>query len=753
MDELHDDDRFRPTEMKRRRRELIAVAIASLTLIAFVLAQTTLPPLRSRTSLVSNLVVILLFDLSFILLGLMLILVGRNLAKAIFERRRGLIGSKLQARLVFAFSAVALVPSLFLLYVAGTFLRADIDSWFNPEYERVLDDSLEIAKVYYLNSANNAAHFARVLAGLVAEKGLLAPDRHDELRVFIEKSQQEDNLGTVEVFSADRKLLMLVLSPRTPTGIGVSPDSAMVMATLRGRPMTRTDRFGKSDVIRGSAPIYASQDADAVAGAIVVDYYLPKSLADRAAGISRSVQEYFQLRILRQPITHSYILALVLIGLAVVLLSSWFGIYIARGITGPIRLLAEGIQTIAAGNLNFRIPEVGDDEIGQVVESFNRMTTDLRASRAEIEQRRRYTETLLRNVSAGVVGLDADQRVIAINPCAERMLDVSAGTVLGRAFDTCFHPALVRLLGEYFAEGRPRREVRFALELENARMETDLMVTATPLGNETGDDSNGRRDLGSVLFFEDVSQLAKVERMEAWREVARRIAHEIKNPLTPIQLSAERLRRQLTARSESDARLLEESTRTIISEVEDLKRLVNEFAGFARMPQLNPLPGHLNPLAEEVVNNFREAYPAVNFPIDLAADLPTIAIDREALKRALVNLLDNAVAAATGINLNGERPRVSVTTAIETASGTVTLEVADNGPGIDARLRARVFEPYFSTKKGGTGLGLAIVATIVTDHHGFVRVYDRPPHGSRFVLEFPIKNQQNPQVASDSKQI
>jgi len=250
-----------------------------------------------------------------------------------------------------------------------------------------------------------------------------------------------------------------------------------------------------------------------------------------------------------------------------------------------------------------------------------------------------------------------------------------------------------------------------------------------------------------------VSQLAKVERMEAWREVARRIAHEIKNPLTPIQLSAERLRRQLTARSESDARLLEESTRTIISEVEDLKRLVNEFAGFARMPQLNPLPGHLNPLAEEVVNNFREAYPAVNFPIDLAADLPTIAIDREALKRALVNLLDNAVAAATGINLNGERPRVSVTTAIETASGTVTLEVADNGPGIDARLRARVFEPYFSTKKGGTGLGLAIVATIVTDHHGFVRVYDRPPHGSRFVLEFPIKNQQNPQIASDSKQI
>ncbi len=747
MDSLP-EDRFRTIELKRRRRELIAVAIASATLIAFVLAQTSLPPLRSRSSLVSNLVVILLFDLSFILLGLMLILVGRNLAKAVFERRRGLIGSKLQARLVFGFSAVALVPSVFLLYVAGTFLRADIDSWFNPEYERVLDDSLQVAKVYYLNSANNAAHFARVLAGLVGEKELLAPARHKELREFIEKAQQEYNLGTVEIFSSDRKLMMLVLSPHTPTGIGVSPDSPIIANTLKGRSVTRTDRFGKSDVIRGSAPIYATNDTDVVAGAIVVDYFLPKSLADRAASISRSVQEYFQLRILRQPITHSYLLALVLIGLAVVLLSSWFGIYLARGITGPIRLLAEGIQTITAGNLNFKIAEVGDDEIGQVVESFNQMTADLRASRAEIEQRRRYTETLLRNVSAGVVGLDSARQIIAINPCAERMLNVSAENAVGRPYDQCFHPALVAAMEDYFVDGRSLRELRFPLELEDATSETDLMVTVTPLGEAPSDDHNGHHELGSLLFFEDVSQLAKVERMEAWREVARRIAHEIKNPLTPIQLSAERLRRQLSARTETEARILDETTRTIISEVEDLKRLVNEFSGFARMPQLNPTPGYLNPLAEEVVSNFREAHPAVDFKLDLADGLPTIAIDREALKRALVNLLDNAVAATTGFNVNGEQPRIMVKTAIETASGIVTLEVADNGPGIEPRLRPRVFEPYFSTKKSGTGLGLAIVATIVTDHHGFVRVYDHPPHGSRFVLEFPIKEQPNPQLSA-----
>lgn len=732
--------------MKRRRRELIAVAIASVTLIAFVLAQTTLPPLSSHTSLVSNLVVILLFDLSFILLGLMLILVGRNLAKAFFERRRGLIGSKLQARLVFGFSAVALVPSVFLLYVSGTFLHADIDAWFNPEYERVLDDSLEIAKVYYLNSANNAAHFARVLAELVAQKDLMGADKRNELRKFIEKSQQEDNLGTVEIFSAEHKLIMLVLSPRTPTGIGVSPDSSMVTTTLKGHSITKTDRFGKSDVIRGSAPIYLSRDTDQVTGAIVVDYYLPRSLADRAAGISRSAQEYFQLRILRQPIMHSYILALVLIGLAVVLLASWFGMYIARGITTPIKLLAEGTQSIAAGDLNVKIPMVGDDEIGRLIGSFNGMTADLRASRAEIEQRRRYTETLLRNVSAGVIGLDATQRITAINPCAERMLALRANEVLGYPYNRCFRPTLARLLQEHLEDGQGQRETRFPLKLEVGGAETDLMVTATPLGAERESETHG--DLGWVLFFEDVSQLAKVERMEAWREVARRIAHEIKNPLTPIQLSAERLRRQLMPRADGDARLLDECTRTIIGEVEDLKRLVNEFSAFARMPQLNPIPGDLNPLAEEAFNNFRSAFPAVEFTLRLMPRLPTVALDREALKRALVNLLDNAVAAAISVQHNGEAPAVSLATELDATSGIVRLEVADNGPGIDTRLRTRIFEPYFSTKQGGTGLGLAIVAAIVSDHHGFVRVHDRWPHGSRFVLEFPIKNELIPQVSA-----
>jgi two-component system, NtrC family, nitrogen regulation sensor histidine kinase NtrY len=729
-------DSTREADRKRRRRELIAVGVAATVLVAFVLAQTELPPLTRHTSLVSNLVVILLFDISFLLLGLLLLLVGRNLAKVIFEHRRGLIGSKFQVRLVLGFIAVALVPSVFLLIVAGAFLRADVASWFNPEYQRVLDDSLDIAKVYYLSAANNAAHFAREIAGEVAAKGLMQPERRAELKTFIAQRQQDYNLGTIEVFDGTRRLLLIALSPRTPTGIGVAPDSPLLAQTLGGHAVTRTDRFGKSDVIRGTAPIYSSPESDTVTGAVVVDYYLPRSLAQRAAGISQTFEDYFQLRTLRQPIMRSYFLALMLIGLVVVLLASWFGMFLARGVTVPIKLLAEGTQAIAHGDLEHEIPSVGDDEIGQLVNSFNRMTGDLRSSQTELERRRAYTETLLRNVSAGVVGLDPQGIVTAINPYAERILGLRAGEVLGRGWRAAFQPALVHTLEATFAEHRRPHEARSSIKLQPpGGGEIELMVTASALGEGDG-------ELGTVLFLEDVSQLAKVERMEAWREVARRIAHEIKNPLTPIQLSAERLRRQLAKRSDGDAKLVDECTRTIIGEVEDLKRLVSEFSAFARMPHLNPTPGDLNPLVEETVATFRDANLGVEFGLVLASALPQIAIDRDALKRALVNLLENAVNAAVGANPNGARPRIDVRTAVDAQSGVVTLEVNDNGPGIPPAMRSRIFEPYFSTRKGGTGLGLAIVSAIVADHHGFVRVRDNPPRGSRFVLEFPIKEQQ-----------
>ncbi len=708
------------------------MVIAAVVLVIFTLAQTALPPLSRKSSLGSNLSVILLFDLSFLLVGLLLFLVGRNLAKAIFERREGLIGSKLQVRLVMGFVAAALFPTLFLLYVSESFLRANLDSWFNPQYAQVLDNSLEIAKTYYLNSANDSLHFARVLAQQISGHRLMDPAQRAELQRMVAEKQQEYDLGTIEVFGRDRNLIVLALSPKTPTGVGVAPESPLLAATLAGRSLTRTDRLGEADIIRGTSPIYAAVDSDTVAGAVVVDYFLPKSVSQSAGAISHTFRDYLQLRILKQPILRSYLMVLLLIGLVVVLLASWLGIYLARGITVPIKLLAAGTHAVAAGNLQYQIEPVGDDEIGHLVTSFNQMTADLRDSGAELERRRRYTETILRNVSAGVVALDPEGHVTTINPHAERLLSVTAERAMGRHYTVAF-PEL-GTLDDVLASGLDHEsghDLQRSIKLEDAAGGVELLMTASALADESGD------RLGSVLFFEDVSQLAKVERMEVWREVARRIAHEIKNPLTPIQLSAERLRRHFAGGADNGLQLVDECTRTIIGEVEDLKRLVNEFSAFARMPHISPIAGDLNALAEETVVKFRDANPEVEFAISLDPALPPVTFDREALKRALVNLLDNGVSASIAVNGKGMRPRLEIVTRFDPRSGVVALEIADNGAGIEPRLRTRIFEPYFSTKTGGTGLGLAIVSSIITDHHGFIRVRDNQPRGSRFIIEFP----------------
>jgi two-component system nitrogen regulation sensor histidine kinase NtrY len=726
------EEALKHAEVARRKRELIAVVIAGAVLLLFALAETFLPPFTSHTSLLSNIVVILLFDLSFVLLGLLVFLVGRNLVKVIFEHRRGMIGSKLQGRLVVGFITAALFPSLFLLCVAESFLRANINAWFDPEYEKVIEDSLEIAKTYYLNSANQAVHYARELAMQIAEHDLMRGEQRVPLKHFIERKQREYSLGTIEVFSADRRLLVLELQPHIPASIGAAPDSPFLLNVLRGQAASETDHLGKSDVIRGGAPIYAKAEGDAILGAVVVDYYLPRSLVRRAGSIARGFDDYLQLRTLKQPIFRSYILVLVLIALVLTLLASWLGIYLARGITGPIKLLAEGTQAIAGGNLNYQIMPVGDDEIAHLVRSFNKMTADLRTSRAELERRRRAIEILLHKVPAGVVAIDPLDRVLTINPCAERLLGVVATQALGRRYAEVLPAQVTKALADQACEGAGYRDSRCLIELVRNSREPELMMTTTPLKQEDGTST------GYLLFFEDVSQIAKVERMEAWREVARRIAHEIKNPLTPIRLCAERIRRHLNGTRAETIEVLDECSRTILSEVEDLKHLVDEFSAFARMPQLNPVPGDLNAIAEEVASNFRKAHPEINFTIELDPGLPTIMLDREAIKRALVNLLDNAAAATSG---QASAPWIRVKTHLNSRSGIVALEVADNGHGIKPHLKTRIFEPYFSTKQDGVGLGLAIVSAIVADHHGFVRVRDNVPSGSKFVIEFPIKAQ------------
>jgi len=477
-----------------------------------------------------------------------------------------------------------------------------------------------------------------------------------------------------------------------------------------------------------------------IAGVVVVDAWVPQSVVKRRAEIDRSFGEYLRLKIQRRPIRTAYTITLVLVTLVVLFSAIWVGFYVARGITVPIQLLAEGTRAVAQGDLDHRIAGEGDDEIGTLVRAFNHMTADLKTSRAELDARRRDLEIVLANIAAGVIATDARGRVSTMNRAAARLLEADVDTAAGRPVTAVFagdaHAELRAQLAA-LVEGREDGLER-QLTLERADGgERVVLMTGTRLADEAG------APQGVVLFLEDVTHLLRVERMEAWREVARRIAHEIKNPLTPIQLAAQRLRRRYGAQLRENGAVFDECTRTIVQQVEELKALVNEFSTFARMPQAEHTPHDLNALVEEALVLFREAHRRIHFGFDAAAGLPDVEIDREGVKRAVINILDNAVAAcAARPPLDADdRRHVTLATRFDPKLGVVRLEIADDGIGMTRETRARLFEPYFSTKPDGTGLGLAIVSAIVADHKGFIRVRDNRPHGSRFILEFPVRSQ------------
>ena len=738
-----------PGERQRRREGLIILS-AALAVLVFAFFETRLPQFSSSNSLSNNVIFFLLINLNIILLVLLVFLVARNLLKLVFERRRRMLGSHLRTRLVLAFLAVSIFPAILIFLVALGFMTSSIENWFNVQVESSLSGSLEVAQAYYTNASENAVVHARQLAERVHEDGLLHADGKERLQAFVVAKQREYNVGTVQVFDLDRKPVAMARADEVPDESALGSSAPLLTAALEGRADTRIQSMGTGDVIRGAVPI---RGPGGVEGAVVVEYFVPESVATRSADIARAFQEYRQLKILKQPITSNYVVTLVLVTLLVIFCATWMGFYLAKGITVPIQKLAEGTREVAQGNWQYRIglgdatQVAPDDEFGTLVASFNQMTADLETSNLELEKRRRIMETILAELTAGVVAVGPDGLVTTLNSAAERLLGFDRATVIGREYGAVFARSDLGPAREMLAElragvslaavsGRGERQMKL---LAGGRMLT-LVLTATMLRDDAG------AALGALLFCEDVTEIVKVQRMEAWREVARRIAHEIKNPLTPIQLSAQRLHKRYAERLKEDGTLFEECTRTIVRQVEELKTLVNEFATFARLPAGEHTPEDLNALVDEAMVLFREGHREIAFSFDADPALPRLALDREGIKRAVINMLDNAVAACDAAAVDdasgaarGSAPRIDVRTRYHRAHGIVALEVADTGIGIKPEQRGRLFEPYYSTKQGGTGLGLAIVSTIVADHQGFVRVKDNEPHGSRFVVELPVK--------------
>jgi two-component system nitrogen regulation sensor histidine kinase NtrY len=711
-------------EAKRRKREGIVILVTGLMVAALIFFEVQLPDASPEYSLGSNILFFLLININIILLMLLVFLVVRNLVKLIFERKRRILGSRLQVRLVLAFVALSLVPSVLLFAIAVGLLTRSFDRWFDAKVESALQGSLEIGQTYYQNSANNALFYARQLSQRITAEGLFEPQRTAALKEFVQSKQKEYNLGTVEIFSPDGEPLVVAFNQRVPTGVTLKPEADFINRALRGLEVTRTQLFGDADVIRGGVPLFAKDRR--ILGVVVVDYFVPKSITKRALQISQSFEQYKYLSFLKTPVKNSYILTLLLITLVIIFAATWCGIYLSRGITVPIQKLAEGTHEVAQGNWDYKIESGGDDEIGVLMNSFNQMTGDLKQIKLELERRGRVVETVLANIAAGVVSVDPAGDITTWNKAAEQMLGVKAAGAVGRSYQEVFQAEALRGIREIIDSVRGHESVERELKISLQEQVRTVVVSAATLRD---DDAS---ILGVMVFLEDITQIQKVQRMEAWREVARRIAHEIKNPLTPIQLSAERLRKRYAKMLEGDGGILDKCTTTIIQQVDELKNLVNEFSQFARLPSAQLASNDLNEIVSEALFLFKEGHNGIQF--QFRGDvIPPLELDRELIKRVLINLLDNAVAAVNG---GGE---IKLSTGYDRARSVVTLEVADNGCGLAPEIRSRIFEPYFSTKENGTGLGLTIVSQIVEDHHGYVRALSNDPRGTRISIELPVR--------------
>jgi two-component system nitrogen regulation sensor histidine kinase NtrY len=728
----------RPPFRNNARLVLLCTAAALLLLVGVqVLVR------KSRDFSPDFLASVLLYGLTVLNIGLLVVLVlvlGRNLVRILMERRRKVLGARFRMRLLLVFLLMAVGPSVLLIIVGSDLIRQTVDRWFSVDVERILTSSQAIGVGLRQSVAESSRLHARFLARELQQRGLLTASGQGGLRRTVEARARELHMDLVNVFGPEGELLA-VMDPRLPPPpfAGASSEP-LAEAALQGREVETTVPVPEGELLRAAVPV---RDATgAVRGAVIVSTLLPEVAAAEAREVQDHYTKFRKAQASREPIKALYLSLYLLPALVVLFGAVWMALYLSRRITTPLRMVAEGAERIAAGQRGVRVEfPAGDEEFTALIASFNRMSERLARSEEEVErtragltqkneeleERRQLMETVLETVGTGVAVVDASRTVTAINAAACRLLDVDAEKVVGRDLSHALAGAgraeIVTLV-ERLLQGRGARQER-EVTLPTAGRDRYVSVTVVPLLASPG------AAPGAVLVVDDLTPLMRAQKVAAWGEVARKLAHEIKNPLTPIQLSAQRVRKAWLKGAPDFEQVVTESTRAIVDEVEALKNLVDEFAQFARLPAANLEPGSLHEVIDQTLSLYDGLFAQVRIDRRFAAELPPVRLDPDQMKRVLINLVDNAIEATE------KKGSVTISTEFDRRQGRVRLGVADDGPGIPVEAREKLFVPHFSTKKRGSGLGLAIVSRIVQDHQGTIRVEENPPHGARFVVELP----------------
>jgi len=679
--------------------------------------------------------------LNICLLFILVLVLGRNLVRAIMERRRGALGARFQMRLLSVFLLMALVPSLALIFVGSDLIQQTVDRWFSVDVERILFSSQTVGVALRQSLADRCRTHARFLAHDLEVRGLLVPGGQGGLRRTVESRARDLRMDIVSIYGRQGELLT-VMDPRLPAAPIVGPSGeALAETALRGQEAENTIPFPQGELVRVAAPV--RDGGGGVRGVVVVSALLPEAVAAEAREVQEHYTKFRKAETYKEPIKALYLSLYIFPALLILFGAVWISLYLARRITTPLRLVGEGAERIAGGERGVRVDfPSGDEEFTALIASFNRMSERLAVSEEEVEhardrltrkneeleERRRFMETVLETVGTGIVVVDSEGTITAVNAAGCRILNLEPEAVVGRGLDEAFSgPGHVEIAGlaRRLLSGRTARQEREVTVPWRGR-DRHLAVTVVGLPSPAGSAP------GVVVVVDDLTPLMRAQKVAAWGEVARKLAHEIKNPLTPIQLSAQRIRKAHLKGAPDFEQILTECTGAIVQEVEALKDLVDEFAQFARLPTANLVPGSLHEIIEQTLSLYDGLFAGVRIERSLAPDLPLVRLDSDQMKRVLINLVDNAIDATE------KKGTVMISTEFDRSQGRVRLGVADDGPGIASEDRDRLFVPSFSTKRRGSGLGLAIVSRIVQEHQGTIRVEDNRPRGARFVVELAV---------------
>lgn len=737
--------------IRRRRRGLLWILGATVLLLLSIIVSQQLwlwTVIRPDTAS-DTLVLYALSTLNFVAFVVFLFIFVRNLLKLRRERQERQLGSKVKTRLLVYFISISFLPITAMAVFSYLFLNRSLEKWFNPLPEEILQQAERVRRETLESHEQTLRDNASLLVMLLNKQ---APhERQSTLDQIVASGQ----LAGIEIIASDGTVV------------------TKSRASLETEDLAELDQlFAEARESRGTTDptLTDGKDFDVVSVPLNQTETLIIAPQKRASNdltdfVTSSERDYQELVGKQRRVRLLGLSTLGLMTLILLFVSSWVAIYLARGIATPIKALAEASNEVARGNLSHRVTTIADDELALLAESFNQMTTQLDENRRRIEagaeelreknlalrERRNYIETVLQSLSTGVVSVDENDRVTTLNASASRMLGlndrVEANPPLNSLIVNEDWIVVDRLLRRARRMGHSTEQTQLESGATNGGGPIPVAMTATAMR-----DSKGPRP-GVVLVIEDLSELLTAQRAAAWSEVARRMAHEIKNPLTPIQLSAERIAKSyarangggngsngmLDDRTDERrvAAVIAECTETIGREVAGLKAMVDEFSRFARLPATRLEPANLNEVVSQAVGLYEERLDGTRIEVKLDRELPQIMLDVEQIKRVFVNLIDNALD-AMGANSNDKL--LTITTIRDVESGLVRVEVADTGQGIAPGDYRRLFEPYFSRRDSGTGLGLAIVQRIILEHGGRIHAEKNFPRGAKFVVELPMNH-------------